>query len=314
MYFIKSLDCLEHKKDKMPVFQKINYIPEINKNRAIAKSMVKPLVADLQTEQISSSITKLLEKEMTVTEFSGKMRSLNVKIDTLPVQKMLREIENGVDVPYRKAMSCVVKNKDQENLNKPFEEFIKQIHPKQAHMESKSLIQLSPKNKKKLITTPTYMSQKEIYDWESNILNEEGKRAPSVHRRNNSSLVSKVFSKADENDVMKFKTSNITNRKNETSINTISSTSKLAKHVEIDLLNSKKNIRVKYKNNSTINLSTPKGKYESNSSHNFPKTKSIKNKTSLDLSFNSISTMTTIKLPQKNMKLHMTSQENFLAK
>lgn len=294
----------------MPVYQKISYAPEINKNRAIAKSLIKPPVSDTQTELISSNIKKLIQKEITVSDFTNKMNSLNVRLDTLPVQKLLREVENGVDVPFRKAMSCVVKNKDQENLNKPFEDFVTKIHPTKAHVESKSITQLTPKNKKKLITTPTYMSHKEIYDWESNIFNDEVKQPPSVHKRNNSTSISKVLSR-DNSEILKYKPNNHSNKKNEASISSISSTAKLAKYAEIDLLCSKQANRAKYKNNSTITLCTPKGKVECSNSI-FPKTKSIKNKTSLDLSFNSTSTTTTIM--RKNMKLHMTSQENFLFK
>lgn len=294
----------------MPIYSKKSYAPEINKNRVIAMSLVKPLTSDPLAEEISGSVKKLIQKEITVDEFSRNMKSLNVKLDTFPIKKILREAESGADIAYRKVMSCVIKNKDKDNLAQPFEECVSKIQPTKAHEESKSTTELfTPKNKKKQITTPTYMSHKDLYDWDSNSFNEALKKNSFV--RLSSSSLSNFFTKENCDDP-KYIPIRKENKKNERSLITASSTARLAKHVEIDLLCTKKNPRIKYKNNSSISLSTPKAR----TLNNFPQyssTKSIKNKTSLDMSINSTSTMTT-RLPKKNLKLHMTSQENSLAK
>lgn len=295
----------------MPVYSKGNYAPEINKNRIIAKSLVKPLLADPKTEEISACVKQLIKKEITVDEFSKEMKTLNVKLDTFPINKILRETENGVDVAYRKVLSCVIKNKDQDNMSRPFEERVSHIKATKAHEESKSTAELtSPKNKKKQITTPTYMSQKDLYDWDTNSYNDALKQESAVKLVSSSSLKS-IFSKQNCEDP-KYLPIRKENKKNERSIISVPSTAKLAKHAEIDLLCTKINPRIKYKNNSSISLSTPKAK-TLNYFPQYSSTKSIKNKSSLDMSINSNSTMTT-RLPKKNMTLHMTSQENFLAK
>jgi hypothetical protein len=240
------------------------------------------------------------------SEFKEILQENNVKLDCDPIKRNLRLVEQGKPIQYKDLMDCLIKFKNQPNKIEKFEKKVGTIKPTNSHKQSESHVSHSKTNKKLITTlTPTFRSQKDFYDWEKvayeNALKNEENKDTITQTKPTSQIfngeVNSTFFKSilrkdpnvklEESDIMSWK----------------SPKSSVLK-VEVNLADSN------YKKNTNVPNTTPQ-KSE--------KTKSIcgyKNDSSLsigrmhtkDTSVNLIRPMST-----KNLKLHMSSNDNFLA-
>ena len=328
-----SLDGLNKKKVVLPQYSKKAYHPIINHNRIVDKKNAIIPHGTQESEFISERVKKLIKREITVDTFNKQFKEKEIDLIADPIQRKLKLISQGKEISYNAMMEVILRHRYQENKVIGYEKKMDNYKALQAHKTSNSHMDLSHTNKK-LITKPTVTnsSNNELYDWEANdyrnALEYERKRKEIVKTRPTSQVFngkinntpSRSISRKNPNE--SFDGGQIINWK---------SPQKSVRQVQVDL-NANTTIR------NDLNLRS--GSKTPVITLNLKKTKSIfkyKNQSNIDLSTmasTTISKKTNIDFysprgggnekerkevdlfrpkSTKNLKLHMSSTDNFLA-
>lgn len=293
---------LRKKKNQMPLHSTKSYHPVINYNRVLDRKRVVWPKASEENEFISLQVKKLLAKEIGTDEFKSELTKKEIKIDADPIKRQIRLVEQGKDIQYKDFMACITRYKNQNNRIESFEKKVETIKPIKAHKPSESDGQ-NLNSHKKFIYVPTYESQKEIYDWEKTQYENA-----SNYEQNSSAITSvKPSSQVFNGEINNKENKNI-NRKNPNQNKEgeiikwkKEKSPKTVKTVEVSLADkcSKRNTNTTtpsekknksifgYKNDSIISFNGEK--------QNGEPSKDLNRQTST-----------------KNLKLHMSSTDNFL--
>lgn len=301
----------------MPVYSSKSYHPIINYNRVLDRKRVVWPKAQEENEFISAEVKRLLAKEINSDTFTKDLSSHNIQITADPIKRKLRLIEQGKELPYRDVMATITRYKNQNNKIECFEKKMETIKPTIAHKQSESYNSEIVKNKKKLITTPTYRSHKEIYDWDQVCY----ENALKIEENREAIIKSRPRSQVFNGDVLN-KPSKSISRLNP-NVNGEGNFIKWApnkniKKVEVNLADTN------YKKNATGNDVKVKGINGANATNGSKKSsclnKSIykyKNDSSICFSSKKPNKSMDVELfrptSTKNLKLHLSSRDNFLS-
>jgi hypothetical protein len=295
---------LRKKKTQMPVYSKKSYNAVINYNRVLDKKRVESKLpkASEENEFISQQVKLLLAKEINTDKFKESLTEKQIKIDSDPIKRNLNLIDQNYEVSYKEMMACLERFKNQDNKLEKFASKMESIKPTIAHQPSTSKLDVI--SKKKMIYVPTFESQKDIHDWEKNAFYDAVKRNEELENIKRTRPTSQVFNGTVNNTPSKSISRKNPNQNMDGEIIKLSSPkSKTVKKVEVNLHDDS------YKKfatpNSTVNKKTKSISiygYKNNSTIKFDK-KPLK-----DSSSSLIRPAST-----KNLKLHMSSSDNFLA-
>lgn len=295
---------LRKKKTQMPVYSKKSYNAVINYNRVLEKKRVDnklPKASD-ENEFISQQVKLLLAKEIDTEKFKERLTEKQIKLDSDPIQRNLNLINQNYEIPYKEMMACLERFKNQDNKIEKFANKMESIKPIIAHQSSTSRLEVM--SKKKMIYVPTFESQKDIHDWEKNAFYDAVKREQELAILKRTRPSSQVFNGVINNTPSKSISRKNPNQNLDGEIIKLSSPkSSTIKKVEVNLHDDS------YKKNPTPNSAVNKKTksvsiygYKNNSTIKFDKKPVRDNNSSL------IRPAST-----KNLKLHMSSSDNFLA-
>lgn len=294
---------LRKKKTQMPVYSKKCYNAVINYNRVLEKKRVESKLpkASKENEFISQQVKLLLAKEIDTDKFKERLLEREVKLDSDPIKRNLNLIDQNYEIPYKEMMACLTRFKNQDNKIEKFASKVDTIKPTIAHQSSQSKLEVM--SKKKMIYVPTFESQKDIHDWEKNAFYDAVRREKELELLKRTRPSSQVFNGTVNNTPTKSISRKNPNLNQDGEIIKLAAKSSTVKKVEVNLHDDsyKKNVAPNTVSNKKSKSISIYG-YKNNSSIKFDKKPARDNASTLSRPAST-----------KNLKLHMSSSDNFLA-